>query len=55
MEQTKENSGALQDPVCGMAVGPDSPHRTVHEGQEYVFCSPHCLAKFREKPETYLR
>jgi Cu+-exporting ATPase len=50
-----KNTNKSQDPVCGMAVPPDGPHRTVHEGQEYAFCSPHCLAKFQEDPSRYLK
>ena len=37
-----------------MAVQPDSPHRLVHQGQEFVFCSPHCRLKFQQQPERYL-
>ena len=48
------NSHELRDPVCGMAVQPDSPHRLVHQGQEFVFCSPHCRLKFQQQPERYL-
>ncbi|MCB9685999.1 MAG: heavy metal translocating P-type ATPase [Alphaproteobacteria bacterium] len=42
------------DPVCGMTPKPDSPHRHVHEGHEYVFCSGHCKHKFVEDPGKYL-
>jgi Cu+-exporting ATPase len=44
---------APQDPVCGMEVSPDTPHRTTWQGQAYLFCSPHCLAKFQADPEAY--
>jgi Cu+-exporting ATPase len=44
----------LMDPVCGMQVAPDSPHRLSHAGQVYLFCSPHCLAKFKADPRQYL-
>ncbi|NJD62692.1 MAG: YHS domain-containing protein, partial [Deltaproteobacteria bacterium] len=43
-----------KDPVCGMTVGPESPHRLVYEGDEYRFCAAHCLEKFRQSPERYL-
>jgi Cu+-exporting ATPase len=43
------------DPVCGMTVGADTRHRLVHEGREYGFCSPHCLARFQKTPEKYLQ
>ena len=48
------NSDELRDPVCGMVVSPDSPHRLVHQGQEFAFCSPHCLLKFQQQPEQYV-
>lgn len=38
------------DPVCGMAVDPGSTPFFLTEGKEAVyFCSPGCLAKYREK------
>jgi P-type Cu+ transporter len=45
--------GSLKDPVCGMTVGPDSPHRGVHAGTSYLFCSAHCLSEFRRDPGKY--
>ncbi len=42
------------DPVCGMTVKPESPHRHEFRGTEYRFCSAKCLAKFQASPETYL-
>ncbi|HEY3352069.1 MAG TPA: heavy metal translocating P-type ATPase, partial [Polyangia bacterium] len=42
-----------RDPVCGMDVGPDSPHRLPHAGTEYRFCSASCLARFRAEPGRY--
>ncbi|MCH8883854.1 MAG: heavy metal translocating P-type ATPase, partial [SAR324 cluster bacterium] len=44
----------LRDPVCGMTVPADSGHRMSHEGTTYLFCSAHCLARFREEPRRYL-
>ena len=44
----------LRDPVCGMAVTPESKHSTVHEGDTHYFCSERCLAKFCEKPMLYI-
>jgi len=35
-----------QDPICGMTVNEKKARKTVHEGQEYYFCSQHCLEKF---------
>ncbi len=42
------------DPVCGMTVKPDGPHRHLHSGLEYRFCSEGCLVKFRADPDRYL-
>jgi Cu+-exporting ATPase len=43
------------DPVCGMTVDPDTAqHRHEHGGKTYVFCSAHCLHKFRSDPQSYL-
>ena len=43
------------DPVCGMTVKPESPHRSEYRGVEYRFCSTKCLAKFQASPEVYLK
>jgi Cu+-exporting ATPase len=43
-----------KDPVCGMTVKPTTPHRMEHAGQEYLFCNPRCVEKFRLDPERYL-
>ncbi|MFZ2302685.1 MAG: heavy metal-binding domain-containing protein, partial [Gallionella sp.] len=42
------------DPVCGMTVKPESPHRCEYHGAEYRFCSAKCLAKFQASPADYL-
>ncbi|ADE12097.1 heavy metal translocating P-type ATPase [Sideroxydans lithotrophicus] len=42
------------DPVCGMTVSPDSPHRHEHEGKTYLFCSAHCLTRFQASPADFL-
>jgi len=44
----------LRDPVCGMAVDDDSPHRTAHQGHTYRFCSLKCQHKFEASPQRYL-
>jgi Cu+-exporting ATPase len=41
------------DPVCGMTVRPDSPHRTTDEGKAFLFCNARCLEKFLAEPERY--
>jgi Cu+-exporting ATPase len=42
------------DPVCGMTVKAESPHRCEYRGIEYRFCSAKCLAKFQAAPADYL-
>ena len=42
------------DPVCGMAVGPSSPHRAGHAGVEYRFCSASCRKRFEADPLSFL-
>ena len=43
-----------KDPVCGMTVKPDSPHRATHAEREYRFCSASCRDKFKRDPQKYL-
>jgi len=45
---------ALHDPVCGMPVTRDSPYHAEHAGQEYSFCSEHCLQRFRAEPGRFV-
>lgn len=45
----------LIDPVCGMAVAPDSPHVAQHDGKEIRFCSAGCRGKFVADPARYLK
>jgi len=44
-----------KDPVCGMTVKPETPHRLVHDGHEVLFCSAGCKAKFEADPARYAR
>ena len=53
MNESPASTG-FKDPVCGMQVREDSPHRHEHGGREYRFCGAGCLAKFRADPERYL-
>ena len=47
-------SSQVIDPVCGMTVDPmKSPHKSVHEGHEYHFCSAGCRSKFDADPAKY--
>jgi Cu+-exporting ATPase len=43
-----------KDPVCGMTVRPDSPHRYTYGGREFLFCGAGCRAKFEADPARYL-
>ena len=45
---------ALKDPVCGMTVTPQSPHRAEFEGQPVYFCCASCKAKFGANPHKYM-
>jgi Cu+-exporting ATPase len=49
-----DGGAPLLDPVCGMTPKPDTPHRHVHAGQSYRFCSARCAEKFRADPQRYL-
>ncbi|ABM03784.1 heavy metal translocating P-type ATPase [Psychromonas ingrahamii 37] len=44
----------LNDPVCDMSVSHDSKHTYDYADKQYLFCSEHCLKKFKEQPEQYL-
>jgi Cu+-exporting ATPase len=37
-----------------MTVKSDSPHRSEHQGQTFLFCSAGCLAKFRANSDRYV-
>ena len=46
----------MTDPICGMNVEPDRAAGSYeHKGQTYYFCSQHCLAKFKEDPEKFIK
>ena len=42
------------DPVCGMTVRPEGPHRLDYKGRTYRFCCAGCLERFEGDPEKYL-
>ena len=50
---TPSSPPGMQDPVCGMAVPPASPHHAVHDGSTYRFCSAGCRGKFVADPARY--
>src|SRR5215831_10504386 len=44
------------DPICGMDLEPSTAAgKHAHNGQTYYFCSQHCLTKFKEDPEKFLK
>jgi Cu+-exporting ATPase len=43
-----------KDPVCGMSVKKDTPHRYTWNGKEYFFCAASCRDRFAKDPEKYL-
>jgi len=45
----------LRDPVCGMIVNADTPHRLIRSGEEVLFCSAGCKAKFEDSPQNYAK
>src|SRR5262249_11770506 len=50
------SESVMIDPICGMEVEPSkAAGNHVHNGQTYFFCSHHCLAKFKEEPEKFLK
>ncbi|MGH8625849.1 MAG: HAD-IC family P-type ATPase, partial [Gammaproteobacteria bacterium] len=51
---TPPSGEPLKDPVCGMTVTAQSPHRHAHEGRTNFFCSDKCRAKFAADPLKYL-
>ena len=46
-------AGKAVDPVCGMQVDVDSPHRYSFEGREYRFCCKRCRERFEAEPARY--
>lgn len=42
-----------RDPVCGMSVRADTPHRLTHADREILFCSARCRSSFAANPEQY--
>jgi len=44
------------DPVCGMSTDdPAAFTRYTREGEDYYFCSGHCLEKFKKNPDEFLK
>ncbi len=55
MAHTQPEGSALTDPVCGMTVKADTPHRAIHDGHEMLFCGTGCKTKFKAEPGRYLK
>jgi Cu+-exporting ATPase len=52
----KHPTSVALDPVCGMSVNPEKAAGAfAYKAQTYYFCSTHCLQKFRENPEGFLK
>ena len=49
-----QHQSSLKDPVCGMDVSKDNQHHHNYNGEDYYFCSRHCLDKFQATPESYI-
>src|SRR3990167_3729956 len=43
-----------KDPVCDMTVKLTTSHRSLHDGNEVLFCSARCKEKFAANPALYL-
>lgn len=54
MAKAHDPAATWRDPVCGMSVADDSPHRTNHAGVDYRFCSARCRERFIAEPGRYL-
>ncbi|MGC8550764.1 MAG: heavy metal translocating P-type ATPase [Acidobacteriaceae bacterium] len=56
VDQSREKSEQVKDPVCGMTVDPTNAVASVeHAGRSYCFCGESCAEKFRSNPVAYLR
>ena len=49
------NPEVLVDPVCGMTVTAQTPHRLEHKGRPYYFCSVKCQGKFAADPLQFVK
>jgi len=53
--KTAATAKSVIDPVCGMAVEPETTtHRATHGQTDYFFCSAGCRTKFVASPKTWL-
>jgi P-type Cu+ transporter len=51
----KMGTSVSKDPVCGMSVSPQTKHRHVQDGTEYLFCCARCRDCFVENPSKFLQ
>ena len=55
MKMTSNNNTTVTDPVCGMAVNPQSiAFVSTHKNIAYHFCAEACRSAFDKNPEKYL-
>ena len=53
--RTKEEQASFTDPVCGMAVSPESAAGSFsHQGETFYFCCQHCLERFKSDPGAFM-
>lgn len=52
-DEAVASDAETRDPVCGMKVRADSPHRVTYDGHEVGFCSAGCREKFRAEPAKF--
>lgn len=56
MASARTVSETLVDPVCGMAVSPESKDIvSSHKGKAYYFCSEGCRKAFEKNPEQFVK
>jgi Cu+-exporting ATPase len=54
--QEEEAMATSKDPVCGMAIDPNTAAATEeYQGKTYHFCSAACHDKFKAEPENYVK
>jgi Cu+-exporting ATPase len=41
------------DPVCGMMVDSNSPHKSIYQGRDVYFCAAGCKQKFDADPKKF--
>ena len=53
--QPDRDPGRVKDPVCGMAVDPQTAkHQHTFQSRIYYFCSARCGEKFAASPDRYM-